>query len=226
MARKLRILADGGIFHVINRRVAKLPLFEEASDYQAFLKVLDQVTQIHPVRVLAFCLMPNHWHLLLWPERGKALPAFMQRLTVTHLRRWHAHRKSSGTGPVYQGRFKSFPVQDDGHRLVVARYIERNALRANLVKRAEEWRWCSLHERLHGTPPQWLVRPADWPVRLRRDWLSWVNQAETAKELDALRTSVNRGRPFGDASWQHQTAARLKLGQSLRDPWRPGKPRT
>jgi REP-associated tyrosine transposase len=221
MARKLRVLADNDVYHVINRRVARLELFEDGGDYQAFIKVLDEVAPLFPIRILAYCLMPNHWHFLLWPRKGKALPGFMQRLTVTHMRRWHAHRNSTGEGPVYQGRYKSFPVQDDGNLLTVARYIERNALRAKLVSRAEQWRWCSLFDRVNKSAPAWLERPSAWPVTMRSDWVSWVNRAETAKELEALRTSVNRGRPYGSAVWQIKTAGRLGLNQTLRDPWRP-----
>ncbi len=223
MPRKLRIIADDGMYHVINRRVAGLPLFDDDGDYQAFEKILDQTAPLFPVRILSYCLMPNHWHLLLTPGKAKAMSAFLQRLSLTHVRRWHAHRNSSGAGPIYQGRFKSFPIQDDDHLLTVARYIERNALRANLVKRAENWPWCSLFRRVRRISTPWLVGLRQWPIPLRRDWVSWVNHPETVKELEALRKSVNRGVPFGDADWQRRTADRLKLQQTLRDPWRPKK---
>ena len=95
--------------------------------------------------------MPNHWHLLLWPEGDGDLATFMQRLTITHVRRWQQHRGYVGLGHVYQGRYKSFPVESDAHFWVVARYVERNALRADLVLRAEEWRWSSLWRRDRGT---------------------------------------------------------------------------
>jgi putative transposase len=221
MPRKPRILPDGGLFHVINRRVGRLPLFDEEADYLAFLKVLDEVAPLFPVSVLAYCLMPNHWHLLLMPRRGNRMPAFMQRLTLTHLRRWHAHRHSTGTGPVYQGRYKSFPIQDDEHLLIVARYIERNALRAGLVNRAEDWPWSSLHDRVHQKQSPWLTGSAEWPVRMRKNWVAWVNRPETDGELAALRISVNRGRPYGDITWQKKTANKLGINQTLRDPWRP-----
>jgi putative transposase len=225
MARRLRIIAAGGIYHVINRRVAQMPLFEMESDYRAFEKVLHEVTPLYSVQVLAYCLMPNHWHLLLRPSRADAMSGFMQRLTLTHLRRWHANRQTSGTGPVYQGRFKSFPIQEDDHLLNVARYIERNALRAKLVDRAEEWPWCSMHRRVNRLATPWLAEISDWPVPLRRDWVAWVNRPETPKELEAMHTSVNRGRPFGDSAWQQKIAKKLKLQQTLRDPWRPRKDR-
>lgn len=102
------------------------------------------------------------------------LSEVLRWITVTHTQRWHAHRKTSGTGPVYQGRFKSFPVQTDMHFLTVARYVERNALRAKPVARAEDWLWSSLRERA-GTE---LWRQSV-PVRGPRDWVGWVNAPMT-----------------------------------------------
>src|SRR5213079_76042 len=103
-----------------------------------------------PMRLIGYCLMPNHWHLVLWPRKDGELSAYLRWLTVTHTQRYHAHYHTAGTGPLYQGRFKSFPIQEDEHFLTVMRYAERNPLRANLVKRAEEWRWSSLWQRCQG----------------------------------------------------------------------------
>ena len=122
---------------VLNRRVGRLPLFEKPADYLAFEKILSEAHQRTGMRIVAYCLMPNHWHLLLWPRVDGELSEVMRWITVTHTQRWHAHRHSAGTGPVYQGRFKSFPVQTDDHFVTVAQYVERNALRANLVSRGD-----------------------------------------------------------------------------------------
>lgn len=224
MARRLRVVRDGGVYHVLNRRVGRLPLFEADGDFDAFEHVLAAAQARTPsVRVLAYVLMGNHWHLLLWPRRGGDLAAFMQWLTVTHMRRWHAHRGSAGEGPVYQGRFKSFPVQGDAHLPVVARYVERNALRGGLVRRAEDWRWSSLWRRHRRVATPWLTPPADWPAPPPADYLAWVNRAETPAELEALHRSVRRGVPFGSAPWVTRTANALGLQSTLRDPWRPRK---
>ena len=117
------------VFHVLNRGVARMQLFEKAADYQAFEQVLQDALDQSPMRICAYAVMPNHWHLLLWPECDGELAAFMQRLTITHVRRWQEHRGYAGLGHVYQGRYKSFPVESDEHFWVVARYVERNALR-------------------------------------------------------------------------------------------------
>jgi len=144
----------------------------------------------------------------------------MRWLTVTHTQRWHAHYHTAGTGPVYQGRFKSFPVQEDEHFLTVCRYVERNALRAQLVARAERWRWCSLWHREQGSAEKFLH---DWPVPSPEDWPALVNRAETAGELAALRESVKRGRPFGAEGWQERTAKRLGLQATMHPRGRPRK---
>jgi putative transposase len=96
------------------------------------------------MRLLSYCLMPNHWHLVLWPRADGELSDFGHWLTLTHTQRWHAHYHNVGTGHLYQGRFKSFPVARDEHFLQLCRYVERNPLRAGLVRRAEAWQWGSL----------------------------------------------------------------------------------
>ena len=149
MPRRLRMASGGYVYHVLNRAVGRARLFHKSADYAAFEKVLEEAKEWLPTRLLAYCVMPNHWHLVLWPEDDGDLSEFMRWLTVTHTQRWHAHRHTAGTGPLYQGRFKSFPIQDDDHFLTVCRYVERNALRAKLALKAEHWRWSSLWFRRH-----------------------------------------------------------------------------
>ncbi len=220
MPRRPRVATGGLAYHVLNRRVGRLPLFEKPADYAAFEKILEEAHERTRFRIATYCLMPNHWHLLLWPRADGELSEVLRWITVTHTQRWHAHRKTSGTGPVYQGRFKSFPVQTDEHFLTVARYVERNALRAKLVDRAEAWQWGSLWRRAQCGPKltRWL---SDWPVERPRDWVARVNHPETAAELEVLRTSVQRGRPFGSETWVLRTAKRLGLEPTLRPPGRP-----
>ena len=134
---------------------------------------------------------------------------------MTHTQRWHAHHHSAGTGPLYQGRFKSFPVEQDAHCLSVCRYIERNAVRANLVQSARDWQWCSLARRRAGRPAC-LLPLSRWPVATPRDWTAWVDRAEPAAELEALRNSLKRGCPYGQAKWQSSMAEKLGLQSTLR----------
>jgi putative transposase len=210
-------------YHVLNRATGRGKLFEKDADYQAFGKALLESWERLGTRVLCFCIMPSHWHLVLWPRHDGELSEFMRWLTVTHAQRWHAHRHSAGTGPVYQGRFKSFPIQQDDHLLRVCRYVERNALRARLVVRAEAWPWGSLWLREHkGADLSPLLLPmTNWPVKAPRNWVEVVNQAEGQDEFAALRQSARRGAPYGNARWTNRTATRLGLESSLRPRGRP-----
>jgi putative transposase len=134
-----------------------------------------------------------------------------------------ARTASVGLGHLYQGTYKSFPVQNDEHFHTVCRYVERNALRAGLVKRAEDWRWGSLWQREQDKPVKGYPPLADWPIPRPRQWAVAVNRPETPVELEALRTSVNRGRPFGASSWQQRIAKRLDLEYTFRPRGRPRK---
>jgi putative transposase len=208
------------VFHVLNRGVARMQLFEKAEDYQAFERVVHDTMQVAPMRICAYSAMPSHWHLLLWPEHDGDLARFMQRLTITHVRRWQENRRYVGLGHVYQGRYKSFPVEEDDHFLAVARYVERNALRANLVSRAEDWQWSSFWRRCYGSVDEKAVL-AKWPLDPPQDWMERVNHADNEKELQALRGSVQRGRPYGRTEWQRQIAKRLGLESAYRSDGRP-----
>ncbi|HUU22923.1 MAG TPA: transposase [Phycisphaerae bacterium] len=210
----------GMVYHVLNRSNARRQILDSPADYELFEQVLEQAHQRVAMRTVAYCPMPNHWHLVLWPRADGDLSEFMRWLTVTHTQRWHAAAGTAGTGHVYQGRFKSFPVQSDVHCLRVCRYVERNALRAGLVPRAEDWRWGSLWRRQSGGAEA-LLRPG--PVGLPEDWLELVNQPLSQEELDALRLCANRGRPYGGPIWTKRTAARLGLASTLRRRGRPRK---
>ena len=214
MGRPLRHAPGGLVFHVLNRANARQPIFKKDDDYRAFERVLAAVQERVGMRILAYCLMPNHWHLVLWPRRDGDLSTFMRLLTLTHTQRWHAHRRSAGSGHLYQGRFKSFVVQKDDYLLTVCRYVERNALRAKLVKRAEQWRWGSLWRYQSGDPKARALL-SDWPVDRPRHWVQYVNQPDGETELLSLRRSVNRGAPFGSERWARQAVSRLGLESTL-----------
>jgi putative transposase len=158
------------------------------------------------VRLYTYILMPNHWHFVVEPREDGALSGLMHWVTTTHARRWQLHRGLQGEGAVYQGRYKAIPVQSDRHFLWVCRYVERNAARASLVSHAEDWRWSALWRRCNGVDTPWLD---EWRVSRPDNWLTFVNEPQTQAELDAFRRSVARGRPFGDAAWAAEVAARL-----------------
>jgi putative transposase len=203
MPRRPRFATGGYVFHVLNRAAARRTVFAQEADYAAFEKVLHAAGERVAMRLLAYCIMPNHWHLVLWPRGDDDLSQFMRWLTVTHTQRWHLAHGTAGTGPLYQRRFKSFPVETDDHFYTVRRYVERNALRANLVGRAEDWRWSSLW--------QWNNERCDvachaWQLPRVANWIDFVNTPETEGELQALRDSLVGGRPFGTREWGRKAA--------------------
>jgi len=220
MGRARRVDIGGLAYHALNRASARATLFEAAADYRQFEEVLEQAVRRSSMRLLAYSVMPNHWHLVLWPERDGQLGRFMTWLTLTHTQRWHARRGSAGAGHLYQGRYKSFLVQADDHLLAVCRYVERNPLRAGLVRRAQAWRWGSLWRREQG---RGLALLADWPVPRPDDWRARVNRAESVAELEALRAAAQRGRPFGSERWQEDAVRRFELGSTLRPRGRPAR---
>jgi putative transposase len=220
MPRARRVFEAGGIYHVVNRGNGRRRIFRKDDDFQAFLKVLAEGLNRYPVELLAYCMLSNHWHLLLRPTTDSAMSKLMAWVTVTHARRYHQHYKSPGSGHVYQGRYKSFPVEDDAHFLTVARYIEANALRAGVISDARLWRWCSLAQRERGRAD---VPLGAWPVDRPRDWGKIVNQAMEPELLTEVRRSVIRGRPFGSTSWVQRIAACLGLQVTLKPHGRPRK---
>jgi len=210
------------LFHVLNRGVGRMELFSKEKDYAAFEGLLEETRESRPMRICAYCLMPNHWHFVLWPEHDGDLAAFMQQLTTKHVRRWQLHRSRVGYGHVYQGRYKSFPVEEEEYFYQLVRYVERNALRAALVERAEAWRWSSLWRRTSGTAEQKQLL-GDWPVAYPKDWCKLVNEPQTEAEVDAIRRCVARGQPYGGEDWVRRTAEQLGLQSTLRAPHRPKK---
>jgi putative transposase len=220
MPRHARQAPGGLVYHVLNRSVAGIKIFRRIGDYEAFEKTLIEAHQRLAVPILAYCIMPNHWHLVLRPERDGELSDFMYWLTLTHVQRWRASHNTIGFGPLYQGRFKSFAIQEDEHLLTVLRYVERNPVRANLIPKAQEWRWSSLFRRTCGTPDERALL-SSWPVDGPPDWVGWVNAAQTAAEEEALQQSIYRSRPFGHPAWQRSTAARLGLSSCFRPEGRP-----
>ena len=221
MARTKRICPAGEVFHVLNRAVARLTIFEKPEDFAAFMRVVEETWEIVPLPIYAMVAMPNHWHFVVRPDSSDQVSELFRRLTVMHTMRWHADYKTGGTGHLYQGRFKSFPIQTVGHLWTVMRYVERNPVRANLIELAENWQWSSAYARLRRDERHWLAIPDDPP--LPRNWRSWVNKVETEAEFNSLRRSVKRGLPFGDDNWTRSSAVRLRLETTTRPRGRPKK---
>jgi putative transposase len=206
MPRRRRASTAGLFFHVVNRAAKRATLFEDRTDYAAFERVIAAAVARSRVSLFAYCVMPNHWHLLLSPHVDGDLSRFMHWLTTTHARRWQTVRGLDGQGAVYQGRFKAIPVCDDRHFLWVCRYVERNPLRAGLVRRAEEWPWSSLARREADGKASYLTT---WPVARPAGWTGHVNTPQTDAEVQAFRHAMRIGEPFGDEDWGRAVLNRM-----------------
>jgi len=210
--------APGGlIYHVMNRGNGRQKIFHKDADYAAFIGILNSVQETLPVPILGYCLMPNHWHLVLHPTHDGDLSSFMLRLTTTHVRRHHAHYRRPSGGHLYQGRFKSFPVQDDVHLLTLLRYVEGNPLRAELTRRAEDWPWTSFAAR-ENNADDWL---SPWPVKRPSGWAGLLEERLPKLQLEHVTRSLQRGRPMGGDSWTNDVAQTLGLAFTLNPRGRP-----
>ena len=154
----------GHVYHVLNRSIGKTRKFAKVSDHEAFESVIVEAHERHPIRILSYCVLSNHWHFVVWPEKDGQLTDFFRWLAHTHAMRWRVSHRTVGHGPLYQGRLKSFPVQRDKHFLTLLRYIERSPLSAGLVENAQQWRWGSLWSRVHGDKAIKAVL-SPWPVK-------------------------------------------------------------
>ena len=203
----------------MNRANGKLRIFKKHSDFEAFERVLAQGLERSNMRLCGYCLMGNHWHLLLWPCEDGDLSAFMQWVTMTHTQRWHAAHNTAGIGHVYQGRFKSFPVQSDEHYLKVMQYIESNPLRARIVESSKDWQYSSLAIR-QGFDKENLSL-SKGPLALPQNWDKLVDVVPNQTQLDQLQLCIKKGRPFGSDIWTTRTANRMELQSTLRPRGRP-----
>jgi putative transposase len=217
MPRRSRVGTGHVVFHVLNRAVQGATLFDNHDGYDDFLRIMIDTMGRIPMRLLAYTLMPNHWHLVLWPDRDDALPSFMKWLSGTHAQSWRRKNGSSGRGAVYQSRYKAIAVQQDAHFLRLCRYVERNATRAKLVASVQDWLWTSASLRL-GSPE----RPAltAWPIPRPENWQELLDTPEPPETLKRLRSAIRAGRHYGRPSWRFRIAQQLRWPGGDRGPGR------
>jgi putative transposase len=220
MPRIQRIDIGNQIYHVLNRANARAQIFDHPSDYQMFEAILEEGVSRYDMRLLAYCLMPNHWHLVLYPKKDGDLASFMSWVTNTHTRRWHTKKGTIGQGHLYQGRYKSFLCEVDAHFITLVRYVERNAKKAKLVRNAEDWQWSSVWRRKKGTERHKKLL-ARWPVPEPRDYLAWINEPQSPEEEAAIEHAIVKNVPFGSDAWVEKTVAKYGLEQTLRSVGRP-----
>ena len=179
----------GHLFHVTNHAIEGQLLCRNFGEFLALERLLARALKAVPIRLLSFCLMSNHWHLLLWPEADDDTRNFVRWLSMTHARNLRAWRGSSGGGAVYKGRYDASAVEAPAYFYTVVRYIERNPVRAGIVDRADEWLWSSASPTyaLHG------IELADWPLPRPADWNAFMNDVEPLEDLEFVREKISRG---------------------------------
>lgn len=220
MARQPRIDLGGYVYHIINRASGRVPIFKTKKDFKLFEEVLEEATEKIGMRILAYCIMPNHFHIALYPEQDGDVQKFMGWLTKTHTQRWHVVHNTTGHGHLYQGRYKSFIVNTDAYYLTLMKYIEQNPLRAKLVKRAEHWQWGSLFRRVNGKPQQpRLLTP--WVVNESKDYLRDINILLKKDNLEEVQMSVLKGNPLGGTEWRDALIEKMNLEYTTRGVGRP-----
>lgn len=197
MPRVARNIVGDQVYHVINRANERRTLFRDAEEYRLFEFLLSEAVTDTEMRLLAYVIMPNHWHLLLYPRDGVSMSTFMKWLTTTHAARVRHGTETVGVGHVYQGRYKSFLVDRDDYALTVVRYIERNPVRAGLVTQATDWKWGSAYRRIYGTKKEKSIL-ADGPMELPSigKYAQWLKD-EDEDALGIIRESVRRGIRYG-----------------------------
>jgi putative transposase len=201
MPRPPRAIVENHCYHVLNRANRRAEVFHESADYRAFIALMVKAQEHEELPILAACLMPNHFHIVVRPARAESISRWVHWLCTTHVR--HYHGKYGTSGRIWQGPYKASLVQTDRHLLTVMRYVERNAQEAKIVRRAEDWPWGSLRWRNGAASPLELT-PS--PVDLPSYWTEFVNQPQTAAELEAIRQCVSRQNAFGDSAWVEEMA--------------------
>jgi putative transposase len=225
MGRLPRTIDDGLVYHALNRGNNRADVFGGDDDRVAFLEALAKTKERYPFRLFGYCLMTNHFHLLLRPEPGQSISRILQSLTIAHT--WRYHKRHHTSGHVWQGRFKSPVIQDDLHLLVVLRYIEANPLRARMVTDPAEYRWSSYPHHGLGRDDPLLSPFPEWEelgrteAERRRRWRSQVCAAQSEAELTSVRSSLRSGRPLGASEWTEQMARRLNIELTPRPRGRP-----
>ena len=214
MPRTARVNVGEEFYHVINRANGRLKIFFQPADFILFEGILEKAKNKYDMRIIAYCLMPNHFHLVLHPRHDGDMSKFMQWITLTHTQRWHMKNGTTGTGHLYQGRYKSFLIEGDRHLLSVIRYVERNPLRAGLVSTSDEWEFSSLSKRISGKRQGLLD---EWPIEEPDDYLSFVNDFADKIEEEMIRYSVNRGKPFGGNPWSNEKIQKYGLEATVRN---------
>jgi putative transposase len=222
MPRSNRTDVGGEIYHIINRANGRSQIFNDPADYILFEQLLLETKELVGMRILAYCIMPNHWHLVLQPKNDGDLGIFMHRISNAHTRKVHAKTQTNGSGHLYQGRYKSFLVDNDNYLLALIKYVERNSVRAKLVGLCEDWQWGSAWRRTNGNKEQMKLLDES-PTPFPENYQQWINTPDKEEDLLNIRASLNKGVPYGREKWVDQMVVKHHLESTMKNPGRPKK---
>ncbi len=225
MPRTSRINVGQEVYHILNRANARAQIFDDDKDYSDFEKILQEAVEKFDMRLLAYCIMPNHWHLVVYPKQDGDLAKFMGWLSNSHTRRWHATKKTTGQGHLYQGRYKSFICQQNDYFITLMRYVERNAKKAGLCNLAQDWRWSSIWRRENGSAEQAAIL-SEWPVDMPKNYLPLVNEfldSSSENKEKVIDAAIEKSNPYGSIDWITKVVKKFGLEQTLRGVGRPKK---
>jgi putative transposase len=181
-SRTVRPIA-GFVYHVTSRSGPGVTLFDSRCAYRAFVDLIGEAQAARPIRLLAYCVMPNHSHLVLWPETDEAVERFVGWLSLTHAKRFHRWHGTSG--PVYPKRYEAVSVQAGPNLYRVIRYVERNPCAAHLAPTPDAWPWSS-------AASESPIRLSEWPVPRPADWKNFVAAVIESDELEQIRRHLKR----------------------------------
>jgi len=222
MGRPKRADVAGGIYHMLNRANLRATIFHKPEDYEAFERIMAEALAKFDLSLLCYCVMPNHWHFVVQPHVDGEMGRFGQWVSLTHTQRYHSHYHTVGMGHLYQGRYKSFPVQSDEHFLTLCRYVERNPLAAGLCQAPDQWRYSSLFRWRHGSASEKAML-ARWPIPRKPNWIQWVHTDFSDSERKQIKWSMQRGVPFGAENWVESVVRKFGLESTMRPRGRPKK---
>ena len=222
MPRAARVVIRGCAHHVTQRGNNRQDVFFVDADREVFLQYLREAAERFALRVEGYCLMTNHIHLVVTPQREDSLAAALKR--VSQLYAQHVNRLHGRSGHVWQNRFFSCPL-DQEHLWRVLAYVERNPVRARLCRKAWQWRWSSAAAHCDDDDPSGLLDMASWeremdPARWRR----MLERPDDDRLIKSLRLSTSRGRPLGSDNFVAKVET--MLGRRLRPRPRGRPPKT
>lgn len=213
MARMARVVVAGVPHHVTQRGNRRQAVFFSDSDYRTYRALLAEGCRKAGVTVLAYCLMPNHVHLILQPRDEDGLRAALAEAHRRYSR--EVNFREGWRGYLWQGRFASFPM-DEAYLMACARYVELNPVRARLVARARDWRWSSARAHLAGQDDE-LVKVAPLLDRVG-DWKNFLAEGLDAVAREAIRASERTGRPLGATAFVRRLEKKLERTFTKRKP--------